>query len=146
MITYKEGSIFDSKMQVLVNTVNCVGAMGKGIALEYKNLYPDMYQKYRSFCLKGQLKIGQLYLWSNGENHVLNFPTKDHWKQSSKLYYLEEGLLNFRNTFEQRGIKSIAFPQLGCQNGGLNWEREVKPLMEKYLSNLTIPVEIWIYN
>ena len=146
MITYKNGSIFTSDMQVLVNTVNCFGAMGKGIALEYKTLYPDMYKKYRKFCLNGQLRIGQLYLWSNGINHVLNFPTKNHWKQDSSVHILEQGLINFVNTYKKRGVKSIAFPQLGCQNGGLNWDNQVKPLMEKYLSNLDIPVEIWIYN
>lgn len=144
MILYKKGSLFEGNEQTIVNTVNCVGVMGKGIALEYKKLYPDMFKKYKSFCDKKMIDIGVLYLYEASDRWILNFPTKYHWRNKSKLSYLEDGLIKFVETYKDKGITSIAFPQLGCQNGGLDWETQVKPLMESYLSNLD-DIEIVIY-
>lgn len=146
MITYKNGSLFEGSEQTIVNTVNCVGVMGKGIALEYKRLYPDMFKKYKSHCNNKIMNIGTLYLFKADDRWILNFPTKFHWRDKSKLSYLEDGLKKFVDTYKDKGITSIAFPQLGCQNGGLDWETDVKPLMETYLSSLDdIEIVIYIY-
>lgn len=144
MLTYIHGNIFDSKSQTIVNTVNTVGVMGKGIALEFKKRYPDMFLSYQKVCKTGHFHTGMLQLYKNQNPWILNFPTKEHWKNPSKLDYIEEGLKKFVETYQKKEIISIAFPQLGCANGGLNWG-DVQPLMEKYLSNLDIDVEIYIY-
>lgn len=144
MIVYKENeNLFDSKMQTLTNTVNCVGVMGAGIALEFKKRYPNMFKKYKEICNKKLLKTGMLQIFKEGDKLILNFPTKDDWRNSSQMSYLELGLQKLVNTYKDKGITSLAIPQLGCSNGGLDW-KEVKPLMEKYLNQLDIPVEIYV--
>jgi O-acetyl-ADP-ribose deacetylase (regulator of RNase III) len=145
MIKYLEGDLFKSPAQVIVNTVNTVGVMGKGIALEYKNRYPNMFEKYREYCDKKKIQIGKLMLWYEPDHWILLFPTKEHWRNPSKLRYIEEGLVKFVNTYADKNIVSIAFPRLGCGNGELNWD-EVKPLMEKYLKPLPIDVYIYLKN
>jgi len=140
---YVKGDLFQSPAKVLVNTVNTVGAMGKGIALQFKNMFPDMYVKYRSLCEQGLFEIGQLWLYKTPNKWVLNFPTKKHWRYPSKIEYMELGLKKFVNTYDEMGIHSIAFPPLGCGNGQLDFEDQVKPVMEKYLRNL--PIEVFIY-
>jgi len=144
MITYVRNSIFESNAQVLVNTVNTVGVMGKGLAYEFKKLYPDMFKNYQKFCDSNQFQIGQLYLYKTEHKWVLNFPTKENWRKPSELEYIELGLQKFVDNFELKGIKSIAFPMLGCGNGGLEWS-DVKPVMEKYLKKLPIDIYIHIY-
>lgn len=146
-ITYPKGNIFDSNSKTLVNTVNCVGVMGKGIALEYKLRYPEMFLNYRQSCEQKELFIGKLQLWKSSDKWILNFPTKIHYKDPSQLIFIEKGLKEFVNTYKQKGIISIAFPQLGSSLGGLDWEREVHPLMLKYLSNLDdLNIEIYSYD
>lgn len=135
-IKYVKGDIFEADTQTIVNTVNCVGVMGKGLALEFKKRYPKMYEEYRKEYEKGRLDIGRLHLYKDNSNHwILNFPTKKHWRQKSRLEYIRKGLETFAEKYRDWGIKSIAFPQLGCQLGGLNW-KDVKPIMEHYLKNL----------
>ena len=137
------GNIFDSKCKTLVNTVNCVGVMGKGIALEFKNRYPSMFQEYQRLCREGKVKPGQPYLYSDSlGNSILNFPTKDHWRSPSKFSYIEDGLTWFRNNYQSLGITSIAFPPLGCGNGGLKWE-DVGPEMYQKLKDLPLEIEIY---
>ena len=142
-----KGNIFNSKAQTIVNTVNCVGVMGKGIALVFKLRYPLMFDIYKKFCDEKHIGIGKLWLYNQQENRpwVLNFPTKFHWKYPSKMEYLEKGLNKFTETYKDKNIKSIAFPLLGTHNGGL--EREaVKDIMIKYLSKCDIPIEIYDYD
>lgn len=141
------GNIFNSKAQTIVNTVNCVGVMGKGIALVYKLRYPDMYKQYKDYCDKGLLKPGTLWLYSNNisSSKILNFPTKSHWKYPSKVEWIEMGLKKFVDTYEAKGITSIAFPLLGTHNGGLPIDL-IASLMEKYLSGCNIPIEIYNYD
>lgn len=146
MLIYLKTSLFDSSAQVLVNTVNTVGVMGKGIALQFKRLYPEMFKEYQRFCENGSLEIGKLWIYKSANKWILNFPTKTTWRSKSKLEYIEAGLKKFVATYQERGIESIAFPQLGTGNGGLDWEKEVKPLMEKYLRHLPIQVYIHLYN
>ena len=142
MIHYVSGNIFDSPAQTLVNPVNTVGVMGKGLALEFKKRYPRMFDEYKKQCRDGWLYVGSFMLWRAKDHFVLNFPTKKHWKDPSSLIYVEAGLLSFVNKYESYGISSIAFPKLGCGNGGLDW-KTVKPVMERYLQEL--PIDVYIY-
>ena len=139
----KTGNIFTSNMQTLVNPVNCVGVMGKGLALEFKIRYPNMFEEYRNICKAGGLKPSKLHLWKGTDKWVLNFPTKLHWRNKSKLEWIEAGLKEFVRTYKEMGIESIAFPLLGCGNGGLN-PRKVISIMEEYLSKIDIPVEVYV--
>ncbi len=143
MITYVESDIFSSPAQTLVNTVNTVGVMGKGIAKIFKSIYPEMYEEYRQRCESGELTIGNLFLYRTAHKWVLNFPTKRHWRQASRLADIAAGLDTFCQTYADEDITSIAFPQLGCGNGGLDWEHQVRPVMERSLGSL--PVDIFIH-
>lgn len=167
MIIYKQGNLLDSNCQTLVCTVNCEGVMGKGIALEFKKKFPKMFTEYRDTCLysKTQLKHGgglwlyrypaleQLTLWTPTEDgdklitgrqsSILCFATKESWRNPSRLDWIERGLQCVKTFVSVYCIRSIAFPKLGCSNGGLDWN-DVKPLMEKYLDKLDIPVEIYV--
>ncbi len=145
MITYLKSNLFFSPAQVLVNTVNTEGVMGKGIAKEFKKHFPEMFQQYHKFCEEKKLDIGNLWLYKTTNKWVLSFPTKKSWRNPSKIEYLEKGLQKFVDQYENRGIKSIAFPPLGCGNGELNWETQVRPLMEKYLKDLPIDIYIHLY-
>ena len=141
-----KGNIFNSKTQVLVNTVNCVGVMGKGIALECKLRYPKMYETYKKFCDQNKLSPGALQLWKDSSPWILNFPTKLDWRDLSKFEYLEKGLDKFVNTYEEKGIKSISFPMLGASLGGLP-ENLVFELMTEKLHNLkNIDIEVYQYD
>ena len=142
-IHYQKGDIFDSKAQVIVNTVNCKGVMGKGLALAFKQRYPAMFAVYQQECKTGKLRIGRPGLYRESSPWILNFPTKYDWRFPSKLEYLEKGLEYVAANYKKEGIKSIAFPKLGAQNGKLSWD-DVGPLMVKYLSQLDIAVYIYI--
>lgn len=142
MIEYIEGDIFESPAQVIVNTVNTVGVMGKGLALSFKQRYPQMFEKYKIACEKHLLTTGKLMLFYEADHWLLLFPTKENWRNPSKLEYIEKGLMKFVNTYAEKNITSIAFPRLGCGNGELDWN-EVKPLMEYYLKKL--PIDVYIY-
>jgi O-acetyl-ADP-ribose deacetylase (regulator of RNase III) len=144
VITYIEGSLFTSTAQTLVNTVNTAGVMGKGLAKAFKTYYPEMFAEYAKLCAEKQFSAGQLLLYRTSHKWVLNFPTKRHWRQPSRLADIEAGLATFVRTFAEQGISSIAFPQLGCGNGGLDWETEVRPVMERYLLDLPLDVQIFI--
>jgi O-acetyl-ADP-ribose deacetylase (regulator of RNase III) len=143
LIHYQKGDIFDSNTQVIVNTVNCKGVMGKGLALAFKQRYPEMFPVYQQECKTGKLRIGRPSLYQASTPWILNFPTKDHWRPPSKIEYLEKGLEYFIKHYKKAGIQSIAFPKLGAQNGKLSWD-EVGPLMAKYLSQVDIDVYIYI--
>ena len=143
MVEFKyDKNIFNTECEVIVNAVNCVGIMGKGIALQVKTKYPEVFKRYKNICDKNMLKPGLLQIVKTNDKTILNFPTKMHWKNNSKIEWVEEGLMKFVESYKERGIKSIAFPPLGCGNGNLNWE-EVKLLMLKYLNNLDIKIEIY---
>ena len=143
MISFVEGNLFESPAQVLVNTVNTVGAMGKGIAKEFKRIYPEMFKKYQELCEDGKFNIGTLFLHKTDNKWILNFPTKIHWRNPSKIEYIEAGLKKFVTEYSRLRIHSIAFPPLGAGNGELDFEYIVKPLMIKYLDRL--PIHVFIY-
>lgn len=146
MIHYLTGDIFDSNAQALVNTVNLVGVMGKGIALQFKKRYPENYAVYRKACKDGQIGIGKLLVVEDstilGRKLIINFPTKTDWRKPSEYEYIEAGLNDLVNVMKSRGINSIAIPPLGAGNGGLNWAI-VKGLIEKILSE--VDADIYIY-
>ena len=144
MITYLSGDLFESPAKVLVNTVNTVGVMGKGIALKFKRIYPEMFEAYRNHCEQGNLQVGQLHLYKTANKWILNFPTKTHWRNPSKEEYIEAGLKKLKDRCAETGMTSIAFPELGCGNGGLDFEAQVKPLMEHYLGSLSVPTFIYL--
>lgn len=139
----KIGNIFESKCQAIVNTVNCVGVMGKGIALEFKKKYPEMFTDYMNKCKSGSVKTGIPYVFDNGNDKIIiNFPTKNHWRSPSRLSFVIEGLDWFVENYKKYGITSVAFPPLGCGNGGLDW-KTVGPVMYQKLKELPIEIEIY---
>lgn len=139
------GNLFNSKSQTLVNTVNTVGVMGAGIALEFKYRYPEMFEQYVEICNKKLLTIGKLWLYKGTEKWILNFPTKIDWKNDSKEEYLKSGLQKFLDTYKSKNITSIAFPVLGASNGNLS-ENIALEIMQSYLSNCEIPIEIYKFD
>lgn len=143
MITYVDFSLFESPAKVLVNTVNTVGVMGKGIAKEFKRIYPEMFKEYQVICERQMFDIGDLWLYKTEHKWVLNFPTKKHWRSPSKPEYIETGLKKFVNIYQDARIGSVSIPLLGCGNGELDWNKQVKPIMERYLK--TLPIQIFIH-
>jgi len=143
MVKVLTGNLFESKAQTLVNTVNCVGVMGKGIALEFKQRFPDMFKDYLAQCGRGEVRLGKPYLYkSQTQPWILNFPTKDHWRSVSRLEDIIRGLEYLAAHYKEWGITSLAVPPLGCGNGQLEW-CVVGPTLYRYLSRLDIPVELY---
>lgn len=148
MITYKTGNIFDSDAEALVNTVNTVGVMGKGIALQFKKLFPTNYKIYLTKCKQDLVKVGNLLIVEDsslitGPKTIINFPTKKHWRQPSKYEFIKEGVQKLKDVIIERDIKSIAIPPLGSGNGGLKWGK-VRDILESSLIGLG-ECEIHIY-
>ncbi len=147
MIHYIKGNLFESEAEALVNTVNTVGVMGKGIALQFKNMFPSNFKIYSNACKNKELKVGQLLVTEEatllaGEKIIINFPTKTNWRLPSEYKYIEDGLVKLTTVIKEKNIKSIAIPPLGTGNGGLNWNK-VKQILENHLSNVNC--EIFIY-
>ena len=143
MIRTLTGDIFESEVQTIVNTVNCVGVMGKGLALEFKKRFPQMYEDYVVRCAAGQVRLGQPYLYKSVlPPWILNFPTKDHWRSVSRLSDIVAGLEYLEQHYKEWEIASIAVPALGCSNGQLEW-RVVGPTLYRHLKRLDISVELY---
>lgn len=142
MLTIIKGNVFESEAQTIVNTVNCVGVMGKGIALEYKKRYPEMFVKYKQLCDKKLFNIGQLWLYKTENKWILNFPTKLDWRNKTEIEYLELGLKKFVSEYKAKGITSIGFPLLGANNGGIDPKISLN-IMCNYLQECEIPVYIY---
>ena len=131
MVEFKQGNLLEENIEALVNTVNCVGVMGKGIALQFKQAFPENFKQYKKACDAKQVQPGQMFTTSTDKlfpRYIINFPTKDHWKGKSKIEDIESGLKALVKEVKKLNIKSIAIPPLGCGNGGLNWE-VVKPMI-----------------
>jgi O-acetyl-ADP-ribose deacetylase (regulator of RNase III) len=133
MIERGQGSLLDADAEALVNTVNCVGVMGKGLALLIKQAYPKNYTQYRRACTAGDVRPGRMLVWPTGRQgtprYIINFPTKRHWRAKSRIDDIRDGLTALILEIKRLGIHSIAVPALGCGNGGLDWA-EVRPLIE----------------
>lgn len=148
MIKYIQGDLLSSKTEALVNTVNTVGVMGKGIALRFKELYPTNFHQYYHACKQNKVEVGKMFVVAEnkiGEERklIINFPTKKEFYRKSSYQYIEDGLKDLVSVIQNYTIKSISLPPLGCGNGGLNWDK-VKLMIEQHLSPLQ-DVEILIY-
>ncbi len=130
-----KGNLFASRAQCLVNTVNCVGVMGKGVALEFRRRFPVMFEEYRRICEAGQLRPGQIWPYRKGLPWILNFAVKDDWKHPSKLEWVESCLLKFAANYRKLQIQSVAMPWLGAMNGRLEWN-QVHSLIRSHLETL----------
>lgn len=138
-----QGDLFASEAQTLTNTVNTVGVMGKGIALGFKQRFPEMFRDYQRRCARGEVKLGRPYLWApTFDRWVLNFPTKEHWRSTAKRDDIVAGLEHLHRNYHGWGIQSLAVPPLGCGEGGLEWS-VVGPTLYWHLSRLTVPVELY---
>lgn len=141
MIEYYDGTVFNAGCDAIVNAINTDGFMGKGIALEFALRFPGLLEHYQEGCKSGDIRVNKVDFFLEAEKKIINFPTKMHFRFPSQLSWIEGGLKDFVSCYRKKGITSVAFPRLGCANGGLLWE-QVKPLMEKYLANIDIPVFI----
>lgn len=147
MIKFLTGNIFESDAQAIINTVNTVGVMGKGIALQFKKIYPNNFKVYNKACKDGVFNIGDLLVTtetniSTGEKIIINFPTKKDWRKPSEYEYIEQGLEKLKKVITDYNLMSIAIPPLGAGNGGLKWEK-VKTIIINYLKDSDI--EILVY-
>lgn len=143
MIEVKIGNLLDSNAQTLVNTVNCVGIMGKGIALQFKKQFPQMFVEYAARCDRGEVRLGRPYLYRQLVGpQIINFPTKGHWRSMARLGDIVEGLDYLEARYKEWGITSIAVPPLGCGNGQLEW-KVVGRTLYRHLAQIDIPVELY---
>lgn len=147
MIRYVSGDLLKSGADVLVNPVNCVGVMGKGLALEFKRRYPLNFQEYEAACSRSAIRPGRMFAFETGEGVppqiIINFPTKRHWKDGSRLEDIALGLVDLATELMSRQLRTVAVPALGCGNGGLAWS-EVRSLIESELGRLITP-DIYVY-
>ena len=147
MIKFTKGNILKADVEALVNTVNTVGVMGKGIALAFKKAFPLNYKLYKEACDNKEFIVGSMFITNTGQimpKFIINFPTKEHWKARSKIEFVENGMKKLVETIKTNEIKSIAIPPLGCGNGGLKWN-DVKPVILNELQNIDSNIEIIIY-
>jgi O-acetyl-ADP-ribose deacetylase (regulator of RNase III) len=139
MVSEERGNLLEAPADALVNTVNTVGVMGKGIALQFKQAYPANFRAYEAACRRGEVRLGSMFTYETGlleaPRFIINFPTKGHWRARSRLNDIKAGLADLREVIRDRGIRSIAVPPLGCGNGGLDW-RDVRPLIIEALGDL----------
>lgn len=146
MIHEAEGNLLQADVDVLVNTVNTVGVMGKGIALQFKQAYPESFKAYRVACRRGDVQLGEMFVFHTGRfspRWIVNFPTKQHWRSRSRLRDIERGLVDLRRVLIELEAKSVAVPPLGCGNGGLDWD-DVRPLIVSTLGDLE-SVDVLLY-
>ncbi|MEQ6391013.1 macro domain-containing protein [Bacillaceae bacterium S4-13-58] len=146
LIHFRTGNLLEDDAEALVNTVNCVGVMGKGIALQFKQAYPDVYKEYAKECKQGNMEIGKVHVVSTdslfGTKYIINFPTKKHWKEKSKMHYVEDGLQDLVKVINDLGIQSVAIPPLGCGNGGLEWMKVKAKIIDAFQNS---PIDIHVY-
>jgi len=147
MIQFITGNIFEANTEAIVNTVNTDGIMGKGIALQFKNLFPHNFKEYSKACKSGAVSIGKLLVTKDssliyGDKIIINFPTKTTWRKPSEYQYIEAGLTDLKNIIKEFKIKSIALPPLGSGNGGLEWYK-VKGLIDKHLNDIDCNILIF---
>lgn len=147
MIRFARGNLLDSDAEALVNAVNTVGVMGKGIALMFKNAFPDNYRAYRVACNEGKVNVGYMFVYeraaADSPRWIINFPTKKHWRNPSQLEWIREGLQDLRRVAREHKIHSIAIPALGAGLGGLEWD-DVRREIERAFSDMD-DIDITIY-
>jgi O-acetyl-ADP-ribose deacetylase (regulator of RNase III) len=147
MITFTQGNLLEAPVEALVNTVNTVGVMGKGIALMFRDRYPTNYKLYAAACKAGQVVTGRMFVTETGELNgprwIINFPTKQHWRSASRLEWIIDGLKDLKRFLVEQKIHSVAIPPLGAGNGGLDWQ-VVRCEVEKVLGDLP-HIDVWVY-
>ncbi|MBL8812375.1 MAG: macro domain-containing protein [Planctomycetaceae bacterium] len=147
MIRFTQGNLLDAEVDAVVNTVNTVGVMGKGIALMFKERFPENFKDYAAACKRGAVQVGRMFVTRSSElggpRWIINFPTKQHWRGSSKLEWISEGLIDLKRVLAENSIQSVAIPPLGSGNGGLDWN-DVRPLIETAFANLS-NVEVQVF-
>ncbi len=145
-VVESQGDVLSADADALVNTVNCVGVMGKGIALQFKRHYPEMFREYKRACDRGDVRIGRMLVWETGllegPRYIINFPTKKHWKGKSTLPWIQAGLSDLRRVINELGLQKVALPPLGAGNGGLDWS-DVEPLIRDALGGLPVTVAVY---
>lgn len=148
MIEFRRDNLLASSAEALVNSVNTVGVMGKGVALQFKKKFPANFKEYERACKRGEVEVGKMFTVEvdslTNPRYIINFPTKKHWRGRSRLEYVEQGLDALVSEIRRLNLRSIAIPPLGCGNGGLSWEREVRPLVEAALARVP-EVEAYVY-
>ncbi|MCY4541451.1 MAG: macro domain-containing protein [Rhodobacteraceae bacterium] len=136
MLEYKTGNILAEDAEALVNAVNCVGVMGRGVALQFKSAFPTNFQAYEHACKREEVRPGRMFVFETGQminpRYIVNFPTKRHWRDKSRMEDIESGLFDLRRVIQERNIGSIAVPPLGSGLGGLDWH-EVRSRIEEAL-------------
>ena len=143
MVRFVQGNLLESKAQALVNAVNTVGVMGKGLALGFKPRFPKNFSQYEAACRAGEVKVGQMFTTMiDGPRWLINFPTKQHWRNPTRLEWIVSGLADLNRLLSEKNIQSVAIPALGCGNGGLSWST-VRPLIEEAFSNTEIDVQVY---
>jgi len=139
MISYQQGNLLEADVEAVVNTVNTVGVMGKGIALMFKERYPEIFKTYAAACKSGGVRTGRMLVTPtnelSGPQWVIHFPTKEHWRRPSQMEWIERGLVDLARVIHEKEIRSVALPPLGCGNGGLEWS-EVRQRIESVLGPL----------
>ncbi len=139
MLRFTQGNLLDAPVDALVNTVNTVGVMGKGIALMFKERFPENFRAYAAACKAGEVRVGEMFVQASAElegpRWIINFPTKQDWRHPSRSEWIESGLVSLKNVIREKSIRSVALPPLGCGNGGLEWG-EVRPMIEEALGEL----------
>jgi len=135
MVTFTTGDMFSVPADIRVNTVNCVGVMGAGVALAFRNRYPAMFREYAAACLRGEVRPGSLHVWTDGDIEVVNMPTKRHFRYPSTYEDVESGLAALRKHLSGRGRARVTLPAPGCGCGGLDWSR-VSELIREHLADL----------
>lgn len=133
VIRWASGDLFDAEVEALVNTVNCAGVMGKGLAAQFKRVYPAMFEDYSRAARVGEVRLGRMHVWPGGSRLVINFPTKAHWRDRSYLADIDSGLADLVRVLRVRAVASVAIPALGCGNGRLLWT-DVEPRISKALA------------
>ncbi len=148
VVKLSAGDLMSADVEAIVNTVNTVGVMGKGIALQFRRRYPEMFADYQRAVKAGEVTVGRMHVWPTGQlsgpKYIINFPTKKHWRAPSQIEYIEEGLKDFVNVIERLKISSVAVPPLGCGNGGLDWPT-VEAVIRRGLVPLSESVEVLLY-
>jgi len=146
MVQFRQGDLLQARAEALVNAVNTAGVMGKGIALMFKERFPENYRRYAAACKVGEVHTGQMFVTEiselDGPRWIVNFPTKEHWRGKSRMEWIKTGLVDLRRFLMQHNVKSVAIPPLGAGNGGLNWV-EVRPQIEATLAGLDTEIQVF---
>jgi len=144
VIEYRKGNILECECEAITNTINVFGVMGAGLALQFKQRYPNMFKVYKAACNKKEVVVGKMWLWKTDDKLIVNFPTKNHWRNPSEVFYIKEGLVDLQCIIVEHNLKSLGLPALGCNLGKLRWD-VVKSLIEEWYISLPNDFKLVVY-